>query len=405
MRTKTNITFLLLLSMVALSCIGSPNKNSTTTDGATQEATPQLATGAEAMDEYLPLLEGKRVALIVNQTSVVGEKQTHLLDTLLGRGINIKKVFAPEHGFRGDADAGEKIKDGKDAKTGVSIVSLYGNNRKPGKEQMEDVDVLVFDIQDVGVRFYTYISTMHYAMEACAEHGKEMIVLDRPNPFDYIDGPVMQTGFQSFVGVDPIPLAHGCTVGELAQMINGEGWLNSNPKACKLTVVQMKNWKHGQPYSLPIKPSPNLPNDQSIALYPSLCLFEATKISVARGTTYPFQALGAPDKRYGEFSFTPVSLPGFDKKPMHQDQVCYGVDLRNSEVPDGFTLSYFLHFYQKSGQGEQFFARARWFDQLLGTDKVRKEIIAGKGEAEIKAGWQAELDAYKAIRAKYVLYQ
>ncbi len=362
----------------------------------------RVTTGAQCMNEYLPALQGKRVALVVNQTSVIG--QTHLLDTLLQADIPVKKVFAPEHGFRGDADAGEHVTDGKDSKTGIPIVSLYGKNRKPTATHMEDIDVVVFDIQDVGARFYTYISTMHYVMEACAENGKELLIFDRPNPCDYVDGPVMQKAFSSFVGVAPIPLLHGCTVGELALMINGEGWLDPTPGKCRLKVVTVKNWKHGQPYSLPVKPSPNLPNDLSIALYPSLCLFEATGISVGRGTHYPFQVLGAPDKRYGTFTFTPVSLPGFDKNPMHKDKVCYGMDLRKATPSQGLTLSYFLDFYKKSGAGKAFFSRARWFDQLMGNSKVREDILKGKSEQEIKDSWKDELNAYKKIRQKYLLY-
>lgn len=364
-----------------------------------------LKTGAEQTERYLPLLKGKNIALVVNQTSVIGKDKVHLLDKLLNCGVSIKKVFAPEHGFRGNADAGETVKNGKDSKTGIPIISLYGNNKKPNAEQLKDIDLVIFDIQDVGARFYTYISTMHYVMEACAEHGKELIVLDRPNPCDYVDGPVMQTAFRSFVGMDAIPLLHGCTVGELAQMINGEGWLKSTPKQCRLTVILVQGWKHGQPYSLPVKPSPNLPNDRAIALYPSLCLFEATTISVGRGTIYPFQVLGAPNKKYGTFTFTPKSLPGFDKNPMHKNKVCYGIDLRSITTKQGLTLSYFLDFYKKSGQGAAFFSRPRWFDLLMGNDKVRKEIISGKNEQEIKAGWTKELNAYKSIRKKYLLYQ
>ena len=359
--------------------------------------------GAECTNEYLPLLRGKRVALIVNQTSLAGGK--HLPDVMVQNDITVKKVFAPEHGFRGNADAGESVTDGKDSKTGIPIISLYGKNKKPTAEQMKDIDVIVFDIQDVGARFYTYISTMHYAMEACAENGKEMIILDRPNPCDYIDGPILQKSFKSFVGIDPIPLLHGCTVGELARMINGEGWLSSQPRTCKLTVVSVKNWKHKQPYSLPVKPSPNLPNDRSIALYPSLCLFEATDVSVGRGTHYPFQILGAPDKKYGTFTFTPKSLPGFDKNPMHKNKPCFGTDLRETNLPKGFTLSYFLDFYKKSGAGAAFFTRPRWFDLLMGNSKVREDILKGKNEQEIKAGWKDELDKYKEIRKKYLLYK
>lgn len=403
LRIQLSICFLAILSFIACA---SPAKNKENTNQDEPLVTSDLVkVGAENQEEYLPLLKNKRIGLIVNQTSILGDNEVHLLDTLLAMGVQVKKVFAPEHGFRGDADAGEKINDGKDSKTGMPIVSLYGKNRKPTPEQMSDIDVVIFDIQDVGARFYTYISTMHYAMEACAEQNKEMIILDRPNPCDYVDGPVMQPAFQSFVGVDPIPLLHGCTVGELAQMINGEGWLKSSPNQCQLTVIKVRNWEHGQPYSLPVKPSPNLPNDQSIALYPSLCLFEATNISVGRGTTFPFQVIGAPNKKYGEFTFVPQSLPGFDKNPMHKDKTCYGLDLRDKKDVDGFTLSYFLDFYNKSGEKAAFFARARWFDQLMGNSTVREEILKGKSEEEIKSGWQQELDKYEETRSNYLLYK
>ena len=303
----------------------------------------KVITGAEQMDHLLPILKGKRVALVVNQTSRVGE--THLLDTLLAAHIQIKKVFAPEHGFRGDADAGETIKNGKDTRTGVPILSLYGKNKKPAAAQLQDIDLIVFDIQDVGARFYTYISTMQYIMEACAENRKQLVITDRPNPCDYVDGPVRQKNQKSFVGMHPIPILHGCTVGELAQMINGEGWL-SNGKKCALTVIPVEGWKHGQPYSLPVKPSPNLPNDQAIALYPSLCPFEGTAISVGRGTLYPFQVIGSPDIRISSFSFRPEALEGFDKNPMYKNQYCYGNNLRHITAPKGFSLKYIITYYQ-----------------------------------------------------------
>ncbi len=364
-----------------------------------------VVTGAERLSEYLPLLEGKRVGLVVNHTSILGKEHTHVLDTLLRLGIEVEAVFAPEHGFRGDADAGETIRNGKDTRTGIPIFSLYGDNKKPTARQMEKIDVMVFDIQDVGARFYTYISTMYYVMEACAEHRKKMLVLDRPNPCDYVQGPVLRPAYKSFVGIVPIPVLHGCTVGELARMFHGEGWIGQSKDGCDLTVIPVQGWVHGQPYSLPVKPSPNLPNDQSIRLYPSLCLFEATRVSVGRGTTFPFQVIGAPDKKYGEFTFTPRSLPGFDKNPLHKDQTCYGTDLRQEKLHTGFTLHYFLDFYQRSGQGAGFFSRAGWFDLLMGTGQVRKEIIAGKTETEIAAGWEEELNEYKKMRSAYLLYR
>jgi uncharacterized protein YbbC (DUF1343 family) len=327
------------------------------------------------------------------------------LDVLLEQGISIKKVFAPEHGFRGTADAGAEIKDSKDMKTGIPIFSLYGKNKKPSSQLLSDLDVVVFDIQDVGARFYTYISTMHYVMEACADNQVEFIVLDRPNPNDYIDGPIREEKYKSFVGMHPIPILHGLTIGELACMINKEGWLNSTPDSCKLHVVTMENWKHGDPYWLPVKPSPNLPNDQSIRLYPSLCFFEATKISVGRGTYYPFQILGAPDKKYGTFTFTPVSLPGFDTKPLHMDKLCYGVNLREYPFVGGLTLKFIFDFYQKAGDEQAFFfSLPEWFDTLAGTRQLRFQIVRGLSEEEIRASWQPGLNEYKKLRKKYLLY-
>lgn len=366
---------------------------------------PKLRLGAERMEVILPLLEGKRVGLVVNQTSILENAQVHVLDTLLAEKVNIIKVFAPEHGFRGTEDAGAEIVDSRDQRTGIPIVSIYGRNRKPTAAQLADLDVVVFDIQDVGTRFYTYISTMHYVMEACAENGKEVIVFDRPNPNDFVDGPMRRDGFESFVGMHKIPLLHGLTVGELARMINGERWLQSTPDTCRLTVVEMENWQHGDPYWLPVKPSPNLPNDQSIRLYPSLCLFEGTGISVGRGTYFPFQVLGYPDPSYGDFQFTPVSLPGFDTNPMHKDKVCYGVDLQETPFEGGFTLRFLIDFLEKAGDDQaKFFTRPDWFDLLAGSKELRQQLTNGMTEEEIRAYWQADLDAYREMRQKYLLY-
>ncbi|MDO4756124.1 MAG: DUF1343 domain-containing protein, partial [Parabacteroides sp.] len=335
-----------------------------------------LKLGAERMEIITELLKDKQVGLVVNQTSILENQQKHLLDVLLEQGISVKKVFAPEHGFRGTADAGAEIKDSKDKKTGMPIISLYGKNKKPTAQQLAGLDAVVFDIQDVGARFYTYISTMHYVMEACADNNIEFIVLDRPNPNDFIDGPIREEKYKSFVGMHPLPILHGLTVGELACMINKEGWLKSTQDSCKLHIVTMENWKHGDPYWLPVKPSPNLPNDQSIRLYPSLCFFEATNISVGRGTYYPFQILGAPDEKYGEFTFTPSSLPGFDTKPLHMDKVCYGTDLREYPFTGGLTLKFFLDFYQKAGDDQAFFfSLPEWFDLLAGTKQLRFQIV------------------------------
>lgn len=364
----------------------------------------EVRTGAEQMERLLPILKGKRTALVVNQTSRVGE--THLLDTLIASGVEVKKVFAPEHGFRGDADAGETVRNGKDIRTGVPILSLYGKNKKPGAEQLRDVDLVVFDIQDVGARFYTYISTMHYVMEACAENGKQLVVTDRPNPCDYVDGPVRRKGLKSFVGMHAIPVLHGCTVGELAQMINGEGWL-ANGKQCRLTVLPIEGWQHGQPYSLPVKPSPNLPNDQAIALYASLCPFEGTAVSVGRGTHYPFQVIGSPDIRVSSFRFKPEALEGFDKNPMYKGRYCYGNNLRSTPAPKGFSLKYVIAYYrayQNLGKADKFFTRPEWFDLLIGNRTVRQQIMKGLDEEEIRSGWQEELEAYKKMQQKYLLY-
>ena len=365
----------------------------------------ELRLGAERMEVITSLLQGKRVGLVVNQTSILEQSQVHLLDALLSKGIYVCKVFAPEHGFRGTGDAGAEIKDSRDTKTGVPIISIYGKNKKPTAEQMADIDIMVFDIQDVGARFYTYISTMHYVMEACAEQHKPFVVLDRPNPNDFVDGPMRQPGFESFVGVDPLPILHGLTVGELARMINGEKWLKNPADSCELTVVTMENWRHGDPYWLPVKPSPNLSNDQAIRLYPSLCFFEATQVSVGRGTYFPFQVLGFPDPKFGDFTFTPTALPGFDTNPLQKDKLCYGVDLRELPFEGGLTLRFFLDFYEKSGdQKAFFFSRPQWFDLLAGSKQLRFQIIRGFSEKEIRASWQPELEKYKQIRKKYLLY-
>ncbi len=366
----------------------------------------RLRLGAERVDVITRLTEGKRVALVVNQTSILEDRNIHLLDALVEKRVNVCKILAPEHGFRGTADAGELVKDSKDPRTGIPIVSIYGKSRKPSADMLADVDVVIFDIQDVGARFYTYISTMHYVMEACAENGKDCIVLDRPNPNDFVDGPMMRAGFESFVGMHHIPVLHGLTVGELARMINGEGWLKSSPDTCRLQVVTMENWKHGDPYWLPVKPSPNLPNDQSIRLYPSLCLFEATNASIGRGTYFPFQVVGYPDPKFGNFRFTPVSLPGFDTNPLQKNKECYGVDLREYPFEGGFTLRFFLEFYEKAGKDQAFFfSRPAWFDTLTGSKETRLQIIRGMTEDEIRASWKKDLDAYKAMRKKYLLYK
>ena len=359
-----------------------------------------IQTGAEQTEYYFPMLEKKSIALVVNQTSVVGQK--HLVDTLLKAGFNIKVIFAPEHGFRGDADAGATIHNSKDDKTGIPVMSIYGKNKKPTAEQLQGVDLVIFDIQDVGVRFYTYISTMHYVMEACAENGIEMLILDRPNPHGaVVDGPVLDLKFKSFVGMHPIPVLHGLTVGELALMINGEKWLN-NGIQCALTVIPCKGWDHAMPWSIKIPPSPNLPNDQAIMLYPSLCFFEGTDISVGRGTEFPFQVIGYPDPKFGVFTFIPKSSYGA-ADPLHKGKQCYGMDLRY--VPyQPFTLKYLLNFSKRLGKQEQMITRLSHFNLLAGNDILAKQIAQRLSEEEIRASWQQELNAYKEVRKKYLLY-
>lgn len=375
---------------------------------AVLQATAQVKNGADRLEELFPLLENKRISLVVNQTSLV--QNVHLLDTLYNKGVHITQVFAPEHGFRGDADAGEFIKNGKDYRTQVPIISLYGKNKKPQPAQLQQTDIVIFDIQDVGARFYTYISTMFYVMQACAENNKELIILDRPNPCDYVDGPVLDMKYKSFVGMLPIPVLHGCTIGELAQMINGEGWLGNNLQ-CPLKVITIEDWKHGQPYSLPVKPSPNLPNDQAIALYPSLCPFEGTSVSVGRGTDFPFQIIGSPTTKNLKFRFMPHPMKGSDKHPLHQDTYCYGLNLSSEKnIPKGFSLQYVIQFYNyfqnlTKHAEKEFFTRPHWFDLLMGTNQVRLDILKNKTEEQIRSAWQKKLNQYKEIRKKYLLYE
>ena len=366
-----------------------------------QETNPTITLGASQFEEYIPLLKNKNVGLVVNQTSVIGN--THLVDTLLSLGVEVRSIFAPEHGFRGVADAGEHVQDGIDTKTGVSIISLYGEHKKPTTDDLLDIDVIIFDIQDVGVRFYTYISTMHYVMEACAEQNKKFIVLDRPNPNGhYVAGPVLDLTYKSFVGMHPIPIVHGLTVGELAQMINGEGWMKNNVK-CDLSVIKMKNYTHETPYSLPIKPSPNLPNDRSIALYPSLCLLEPTIMSIGRGTSFPFQVVGYPDSTYGNFVFTPVSTEGASKYPKHQDKNCYGEDLRINSNDSNFTLKWIIKYYQKYNS-TAFITSENFFDKLAGNSTLRTQLKEGMLEKDIEATWQDDLNIYLKKRSNYLLY-
>jgi len=365
-----------------------------------------IEVGAAQLNQYLPLLQNKNIGLVVNQTSTIG--QTHLLDTLLKLNIKVKKVFAPEHGFRGVADAGEHVKNGIDPSTNTPIISLYGNNKKPKAEQIKDLDILIFDIQDVGVRFYTYISTLQYVMEACAESKKKLIILDRPNPNGhYVDGPILDTQYRSFVGMQQIPIVHGMTVGEYAKMLNGEKWL-SNKLQCNITIIPCKNYDHKTFYQLPIKPSPNLPNMQSIYLYPSLCLFEGTDhVSLGRGTTLPFQIYGSPSfPKTLNYQFTPQSLPGA-KTPPQLNQQCFGYNLSEISLTElqknKFTLKYFINAYQLTNNKTTFFNT--FFVKLYGKGNLSTQLKNKMTEAEIRKTWQQGLQKFKTIRKKYLLYK
>jgi len=365
----------------------------------------EIQTGAAQTQLYLPLLKGKSIVLVVNQTATIGNK--HLVDSLLSLGIEIKKVFAPEHGFRGDHSAGETVQSGIDETTGIQIVSLYGKNKKPSAKDLAGIDWVVFDIQDVGARFYTYISSLHYVMEACAENRVPLLLLDRPNPNGfYIDGPVLDTAFHSFVGMHPVPIVHACTMGEYAQMINGEKWLKGSIK-CDLKIIKMKGYTHLSKYQLPIKPSPNLPNMASIYLYPSLCLFEGTNLSLGRGTDFPFECVGKPGANIGSFIFVPKSIKGVAMHPPHENISCKGFLLRkngNEIAPNlkKIQLNWLIDFYKADSSKANFFSP--FFDQLAGTDKLKKQIEAGMTEAKIRQTWQKDLKKYKVIRRKYLLY-
>ena len=361
-----------------------------------------IITGAEQSEEYLPLIKNKRVGLVVNHTSMVDK--VNLVDFLQTKNIKVDKIFAPEHGFRGDASAGEEIKDGVDLKTGIPVISLYGQTKKPTAAHLKNLDVLIFDIQDVGCRFYTYISTLHLVIEACAENDLKLIVLDRPNPNgDYIAGPVLKPGFESFVGMDPIPVVHGCTVGELALMINDEKWYKSEKK-CDLRIIPVQNYTHLTKYELPVRPSPNLPNYLSVRLYPSLCFFEATSVSVGRGTEFPFQVLGGLNKNLGDFKFIPKSIRGVAVHPLNEGKDCFGIDLRLLKDVPKFTLKYFIDFYNKYEHKEEFLIRENWFNTLAGTDELLAQLRAGKSESEIFVSFNPDLEKYRLMRKKYLLY-
>lgn len=364
-----------------------------------------MKTGAEQTGKYFPFIKGKNIVVVAHPASMIKDK--HLVDTLLKAGIKVKKVFAPEHGFRGDAEAGERIKNNIDAQTRLPVISLYGNHFKPKPEDLKDVDAVLFDLQDVGVRFYTYLSTLHYVMEACAENKKQLIVLDRPNPNGhYVDGPVLEPKYKSFSGMHPVPIVYGMTIGEYAQMLNGEGWLAGGVK-CNLKVIPVENYSHRDLYQLPVKPSPNLPNMSSVYLYPSLCLFEGTMVSVGRGTDKPFQQFGYPQLKGSTHVFTPVSIKGMSEEPLYKEQLCYGYDVsRYGEVYIKYTrqlhLFWLINLYKRCESKEKFFND--YFDFLAGNETLRKQIISGMEEEEIRKTWQEGLKKFKEIRKKYLLY-
>ncbi|WJJ97827.1 exo-beta-N-acetylmuramidase NamZ family protein [Algibacter luteus] len=401
----------LLFVLVMISC-ASKVKNKTSEKAETIEQTQMdsaIVVGANQTEIYLPLLKGKRIGIVANQTSVIFKNQAHtsyahLVDSLVALKVDIKKVFAPEHGFRGQADAGEVVKDGVDTKTNLPIISLYGKNKKPSAEQLKDLDLVVFDIQDVGARFYTYISSLHYVLEACAENNISVLVLDRPNPNGhYVDGPILEMEHKSFVGMHPIPVVHGMTIGEYAQMINGEKWL-ANGIQCELEVINMKHYNHQKKYSLPIKPSPNLPNDQAINLYPSLCFFEGTNVSAGRGTEMQFQIFGSPFLNPESFDFQFTPKPNFGSKyPKHENKVCYGKDLRNTKALDFLNLEWLIEAYQQTTDKSTFFNP--FFSKLAGTETLQQQIKSGLSQAEIKATWKEGLDKFKAMRTPYLIYQ
>lgn len=401
------LSYLLLFLAIAVGACAGGNTQNNNEKTQTNEISVDgpIRPGADQLEAYLPLLKGKKVGLMGNQTSIVGQDKEHLVDVLLRENVDLKFAFAPEHGFRGDIERGEKVDNTVDKKTGLTLHTLYGKNEN-ADSIVGSVDVMLFDLQDVGARFYTYVASMHRVMQLCANQGKKVIVLDRPNPNgDQVDGPVRKDDkFKANISYHKIAMIHGLTVGELAKMINGEGWLDGGEQ-CDLEVIAVENWDHSTPYELPVIPSPSLPNYASVRLYMSLCLFEGTDISVGRGTDWPFQVVGYPDPVFGEFTFTPGTRPGMAAHVEQQDNLCYGIDLRDVDaVNEKFTLKYLLDFYEKMPDKTTFFARPEFFDKLAGTDELRKQIIAGKSESDIRSSWAEDLKAYKEMRKQYLLY-
>lgn len=377
-------------------------------------AEKNIRTGADQLEKYLPLLKGKRVAMMANPTTIIGK--THLVDSLQKLGVNIVKVFGPEHGFRGNAGAGEHVSDEVDAATGIPLISLYGAKNKPSKEDLADVDILIYDLQDVGVRYYTNINALVRLMNACVENDKEMLILDRPNPNAYlVDGPILDMKHRSGIGMFPIPMSHGLTVGEFARMAQGEGWLANKEKPCKLQIIPVANYNHDMPYTLPVKPSPNLNTQQAIMLYPSTCMFEATYLNHGRGTYFPFTVLGSPElKGIYAFSYTPTSIKGMSATPLFMDQECYGIDLRNYDVEQlrkskKINISWIMELYKAHPYKEKFFdsklsREMNTIEIQVGVSEFRQQIIAGVSEEEIRKSWEPGLSQYKEMRKKYLLY-
>lgn len=399
----------LFFVFILLSCGSNSEGKSTLKVKSIEPITQErpIIIAANRIEDYLDDLKGKRIGIVANQTSVIFKKNDqsyiHLVDSLLALNVTIKKVFAPEHGFRGTADAGEVVLDGIDTKTGLPIISLYGKNKKPSPEQLEALDLIIFDIQDVGARFYTYISSLHYVMEACAEQGIKLIVLDRPNPNGhYVDGPILEKEHSSFVGMHPVPVVHGMTMAEYAQMINGEGWLKNGVK-CDLKVVKLHNYSHQKTYSLPIKPSPNLPNDQAINLYPSLCFFEGTNVSAGRGTDLQFQVFGSPflDNNYFKYEFRPEPNDGATY-PKHQGEICYGMDLSTHDKLSYLNLEWLIEAYVATENKSEFFNA--FFTKLAGTEKLRMQIEKGYTVNEIRKTWKTDIANFKRLRSQYLIY-
>jgi len=403
-----------LVSIILILCVSGYSFTKSGTSKQIRVNTKKLITGADQPEEYLPYLKGKRVGILANQTTITGDQ--HLVDFLLSKGINVVKVFGPEHGFRGNASAGVKVSDEKDPATGIKIISLYGSKRKPSREDLADVDVMIYDVQDVGVRFYTNINVLRDVMESVAEFKKELLILDRPNPNGYlIDGPILDMNLASGIGQFPIPIAHGLTVAEFAQMVNGERWM-ANKAVCPLKIVKVRNYSHETEYVLPVKPSPNLNTQQSIMLYPSTCLFEGTVLNHGRGTHSPFAVLGSPLlKDIYSFSFTPVSIPGMSETPLHMNEVCYGLDLRNYDTKKlveskKLNIKWMMELYRAYPDKKNFFNKSlskeiNDINKLAGTREFKEQIIAGKTEEEIRRSWEPGLTNYKKMRKKYLLYK